>query len=207
MYSTLIILLDSEHLDHNLFMKSFAQKLTSFKSKRIVLVHGDSSYSKQLVSNGMLETDAKERSIKEINLKLISILADNGIPAIGIHGYQRNTINWVNNAIKIHTDYLNSLPNQVVLILSNIVSDTENSNQHITISSAVIANNLTHVFDDSVCLCFALSEKADLSFKVNKPTQTDLLNMLPEEVLRFGNSFLVTTIADFNKELENSVTI
>ena len=134
MDSTLIILLDSEHLDQSLFMKSFAQKLVAFKKRRLILVHGDNSFSKQLIKNGMNENDAIERSIKEINLKLISLFADSGLPAIGIHGYQRNVVKLENESIQIDGTYLNSLPEQAMLILSNLVGNSQ-TEMHKTIST------------------------------------------------------------------------
>jgi len=206
MKSTLIIFLDSEHLDQSLFMKSFAQKLVAFKNRRLIIVHGDNSFSKQLVKNGMNENDAIERSIKEINLKLISLFADSGIPAIGIHGYQRNIVMVEKNSIHIDGDYLNSLPSQAMIILSNLINSTS-TNRHTTISSAELGFELSSHFANVTCLCFAVSEKATLSFKEFKPSETDLLNLVPEEVLRAGKPYFLTTLSDFQGNIDSRVAI
>jgi len=206
MDSTLIILLDSEHLDQSLFMKSFAQKLVAFKKRRLILVHGDNSFSKQLIKNGMNENDAIERSIKEINLKLISLFADSVLPAIGIHGYQRNVVKLENESIQIDGTYLNSLPEQAMLILTNLVGNSQ-TEMHKTISTAQLAFELSSRFANSTCLCFAVSDIANLSFKEIKPSEIELLNLVPEEVLRAGKSFYLTTLSDFQGNIDSKVAI
>ncbi len=204
MESTLIILLDSEHLDQNLFMKSFAQKLGAFKNRRIILVHGDNSYSQQLIKNGMSEHEAIERSIKEINLKLISLLADSGLSSIGIHGYQRDLVIIENDFIQIDGNYLHTLPLQVIITFSNLVSKSTGKH-HSTISSAQLGFELSCQFENSICLCFAISENANLSFKEQQPNETELLNLVPEEVLRAGKSYFLTTLTDFQADLNFKV--
>lgn len=124
--SSFILILDREHLEQPLFMKLFAQKLHPFKNNRLLIIHSDSEYTQRLIENGAEPKKAKERAIKEINQKLVSLLADNGIPALGFHGFHRNTVvKSKSGSFQVDSTLLKNHPSSVALLFSTLISDEE----------------------------------------------------------------------------------
>ncbi len=118
-----ILLLDHYHLDEPVFLKSLAQTLGTVKNKKGILLHADSSYTERIVQTGVLTEDARRRSMKDLNNRLIALLADHGISAVGLNGYQRDIIRKAGQEWQIKTDYLRSFPDGVSLVLSCLVAD------------------------------------------------------------------------------------
>lgn len=207
--SNLGIVLDSKHLSSPLFMKLFAQKLKLVNQQyRLILIHGDSGYSSALIQNGASKSEAEIRAIKEINLKLISLLADNGIAAIGVHGYHKNIITLNHSDLQLSNSLSSLVPESVSIILSNLVQNNSTMQIelipiHRMVEKLIQSNQIEH------CLFFADVEQSDRSFKNNDPDPIELLNTLPFEATSIQSPILLTTIKDFGTPdfLTYSVTI
>lgn len=115
-----IALLDYDHLDQNFFLKSFAKELAVKPDKRGILLHADSPYTERIMQEGVMRKEAQIRAVKELNHRLIALLADEGIPAIGLHPYQKELIS-VNGLVS--ESAWRSLPQLPVILLSTLRSD------------------------------------------------------------------------------------
>lgn len=121
-----IAILDYHHLDNGMFMKSFAESFSAQKACQAIILHGDSPYTERLLQTGILRNDAVLRSTKDLNNRIIALLADNGVSGIGINGYQRDIITRNSGSITINKEWINNRPRGTHLVLSNLVKDQKN---------------------------------------------------------------------------------
>lgn len=120
-----IAVLDHDHLDHSFFMKSFSEAMSQQSGCKGILLHSDSSYTESLIQTGMLRRDAIIRSTKDLNRRIVSLLADSNIPATGIHGYQKKIMCYSGNNLLINKQWFQDMPNGIHLVLSNLVRDSD----------------------------------------------------------------------------------
>lgn len=205
---SVLLFLDKKHLSDSLFMKLFGQKLVTFsRNKTVILLHGDSNYTEELHNNGMSIEDARIRATKEINQRLISLLADNGISAISMHGYHKNSISIQDGNVNVSNTIIQSLPPKVILVLSNLCMHTGNGNLIEPFYPVKIAQALKADHKEMTLLSFAVSEKASLSFENHKPGFADLLNFVPEEILVEPKQFKLTTLSDLDSKDQEELSI
>lgn len=126
-----ISVLNYEQLDNNFFLTSFAKSLAKKKDPGIIL-HGDSEHTERVIQTGMMREDAEIRAMKELNRRLVSLLADEGIPSVGINGYQKSAFRQNGKEILASRKALESIPAGPVLILSGLI---ENESGQITRAS------------------------------------------------------------------------
>ncbi|TNE69282.1 hypothetical protein EP331_14500 [bacterium] len=204
-----IVLLDKYHLDQPLFMKVFGQKIRSAKKGRLIILHADNSFTKQLIANGSNPEQALTRATKEINLKLVNLLAEYGIPAISMHGYLKNAISVSEfGDISVDTSFFNQHPDSVATVLSNLAFD-QSTEKVSPISVSKLALALKNQLDIDEVLVFAQDEAISRSFIKQAPSEVELLNMIPEEIISSAKGFKLTTIADFDEKnvLESAVSL
>ena len=205
----LLLIIDKEHLNQPLFMKLFGQKLRSLKQVQAYILHGDNSYTDQLIENGMDAAKATERATKEINHKLVALLAENGISALGLHGYHREIVQQsIDNIIEVDSSKLKNHPDSVTLVFSHLIFDlASKSVQPAPLST--LANAIKRALNIDEILCFAVSEQVSQSFKNEPPSYIDCLNLAPKEVLNDISGIKMTTIADFDEKnlLELAVSL
>lgn len=120
-----VAVLDYDHLDNGLFLTNFAQSIAKQENMRRVVLHGDSAYTERIMQTGVMREEAQVRSIKDLNRRLVALLADEGVPATGIDGYQRKFVVLKNGELTIDTEYFQSLPPQPVLLVSNLIWDAD----------------------------------------------------------------------------------
>lgn len=198
--NSIILLLDQAQLEQPMFMKLFAQKLRTFKNHRLILIHPDNKYTKELIEHGAEPKQAKERAIKEINLKLISLLADQNIPAIGYHGYQRNTVcKNESGSYDLDSSLLKQHPDSVALVFSTLILD-KTKNEVDEIEPLHLAQLLKKELQFDEIFCFAVSEKLNLSFEKQPPSLADCLNFVPKVALKGSGVVKMLTIADFDEK-------
>jgi len=123
-----ISILDRQNLSNSLFITKFAQALRSHKDSFSLVLHGDSEYTEELIQTGMMREDAAQRCTRELNRRLVALLADEGVATVGLNGYQRDTVLYDGEDLSINTDYINSLPEGPVLLLSNLARQNKNGN-------------------------------------------------------------------------------
>ena len=120
-----IAILDHHHLDHSFFMKSFSEAMAQQRGCKGIILHADSSYTERLIQTGMMRGDAKIRSTKDLNHRIVSLLADSNIPATGIHGYQKKIVHKSDNQLFINKYWFNNMPEGIHLVLSNLIYDSK----------------------------------------------------------------------------------
>lgn len=115
-----IAVIDYEHLDNGMFLSSFARALASQQNTRGVIVHGDSAYTERLLQSGIMREEATIRSIKDLNHRLIALLADYGVSAIGLNGHQRSLIRMEEESTQLDANQLYRLPDTPHILLSSL---------------------------------------------------------------------------------------
>ncbi|MDG5766426.1 hypothetical protein QA596_03025 [Balneolales bacterium ANBcel1] len=119
-----IAILDHDHLDHSFFMKTFAEAMSMQRGCSGIILHGDSPYTDRLIQTGMTRQDARIRSTRDLNHRIIALLADSGISAVGVNGFQKNLITRSENNINVDTAWFSLRPPGTHLVLSNLVRDS-----------------------------------------------------------------------------------
>lgn len=119
-----LAILDYAHLDNPMFLKTFADSLARHTPCPGMIVHGDSAYTERLIQTGMTSHDARLRGIKDLNNRLVALLADSGVPGIGMHGYQRKMVTVFGEQITVDRSFFSSLPARTVPVLSSLAYDT-----------------------------------------------------------------------------------
>ncbi len=197
-----IAVIDYDRLDHPLFMKSFSEAMGQQKDCSGIILHGDSGYTDRLIQTGMMREDAVVRSTSDLNHRIVALLADNGVSAVGVNGYQKNIISLSGPKLTIDRHWIDSRPPGTHLILSNLVRDE--SNQKITpVSLRVLADALSARLECGTVILFFREDSSDSVFTDSSNQKTngtksrgDLLGMVPEELLPPPqNSYLGTTHA------------
>lgn len=140
-----VAILDYNHLDNGMFMKSFAEALAGQQNCRAYILHGDSPYTDRLMQTGMMREEAVLRSTKDLNNRIIALLADSGVAATGINGYQKDIISGNDGELKVDGDWLDNLPGRTHLVISNLVKDQTNG-----AVSPVPLNQLAHRLSQAV---------------------------------------------------------
>lgn len=86
-----IAVLDYDNLDNGIFLQSFAEAISRHPQPGLIL-HGDSEYTERILQTGVMRDEATRRAMKDLNLRLVALLADAGVPAISMHGYHKDAI-------------------------------------------------------------------------------------------------------------------
>jgi hypothetical protein len=124
---TYLGIIDYEHLDNALFLTTFAQSLDrhSYSEHNCIMLHGDSEYTTRIMQSGIMREEAVKRSIRGLNNRLVALLADEGISAIGLNGFQRELITRKNGNLRIDANYLRQLPTEPVWLISSLIQDLD----------------------------------------------------------------------------------
>ena len=137
-----LAILDYDHLDDPFFMKQFATALSNQKHTSAVIVHGDSAYTDRIMQTGVMREEARIRSIKDLNHRLVALLADHGESSIGLHGYQKELVQRTEKGdLKIRSEWFEHRPPQTHLIISNLVHDSHN-NKTVAVPLAKLSEEL-----------------------------------------------------------------
>lgn len=198
--------LDYAHLDNGVFLSSLAQAISRQNKVRPILIHGDSEYTERIIQTGVMRDQATIRSIKDLNHRLIALLADQGVSTIGINGYQRELITLSDNGLHMDIDYFESLPSQSALLLSTLVFDKNTGG-----ARPVELNRLAAYLNESLPVeeffIFSASDQDELFTEEEKPAKVkwddiDELfqnKFIPEEFHHFGKAARLTTAREFNR--------
>lgn len=205
MFSYLAIL-DYHHLDNGMFLNAFAQAIANQGQSRGFVIHGDSQYTERIMQTGIMREEARTRSIKDLNNRLVALLADNGVACIGLNGYQRELITVDQNSnIKVDTEYLNTLPPQPLLLLSNLVQ-VKSSDSLEALSLGKMASALHEQLDLDASIAFTLDDRKEIFAEDNKiehkkweDIDDEFLNNMPEEIQEIKRPIYITTTNGFGQ--------
>lgn len=134
-----LAVLNYEHLDNGMFLTAFAKSMSQQKSRGIIL-HGDSEYTERIIQTGVMRQDATIRSIKDLNHRLIALLADHGVSTIGVNGYQKSLVTVSSGNIQIDKGQIEKLPDHPMLLISSLVFNSDNKSvEPVSISDLAFA--------------------------------------------------------------------
>lgn len=163
-----LAILDYEHLDNGLFLKTFANAISRHSpDQRGLILHADSRYTDRIIQTGVMRDDARKRAIKDLNNRLIALFADEGVSAIGLNGYQRELISARNGTISVDVQQINKLPHQPALLLSSLIHSYD-SGQPQSAPLSDVAICLQNSLEIEHTFIFARSDDAEI-IKKNFP--------------------------------------
>ncbi len=206
-----LLVLDYDHLDEPVFLKSLANALGRLSSKQGLIVHGDSAYTERIIQTGVMSDEAKKRSIKDLNNRLIALFADSGISAVGLNGYQQDIIRKDDDKWEIKTDYLKSFPAGVNLVLTTLVA-SRNKQQTEAVSLAELVDHLASEMNFSEAIVFTKNDAEELkatessvlplSTANHEDDQSVIAAHLPTELHQLNTPLVITSTQNIESVLE-----
>jgi hypothetical protein len=199
-----IAVLDYEHLDNAIFLTAFAKAVKAQEIRKGIIIHGESAYTDRLIQTGMMREDACIRSIKDLNRRLIALLADHGVPTIGLHGFQKELISRTENTLELNRKTFDELPQSPFLLLSNLISCGDEGTEALPLTK--LASFLTHELDEHVPVLFSMDDQEEIMSETNRPKHLigndlddDFLKKyIPKEFHGYKESFVLSSSADFS---------
>ncbi|WP_440998574.1 hypothetical protein [Fodinibius sp. SL11] len=214
-----IAALDYDHLDNGVFLTSLARSLSQQQSNsdlHSIIIHSDSEYTERIIQTGVMRNEATIRSIKDLNNRLIALLADEGVSAIGINPYKRNVITQQNGELILDHTFMDTLPNKSVLVLSTLIQNADEDKLE-PLPLPRLSTFLYNELQAEQLFLFSKSDESEI-FTDNKP-KTDLSwdsmdskfreNQIPDEFSNFHHPVRIATARDFNQlpNLDQTIAI
>lgn len=174
-----ITLLDYTHLDNGLFMRTFSEQLAKQKNHQSIIIHGSSDYEKRIKEQGYSEIKAKIRAVKELNRRIIALLADSGVAAISMNAYQKSLFTTGHDGLRVNADIIDQLPEHVHLVLSRLINQ-DNSFELLPVNE--IIKTLLNNTDYQTVITFPITTAINITLKdLSDPIEQ--LNLIPSELL------------------------
>jgi len=186
-----IAALDYEHMDNGVFLTSFGRALSEQQDTRAIVVHGESEYTERLIQTGIMRDEAKIRCIKDLNHRLVALLADEGVSTIGLNGYHKGTVVLEDEELQIDRDFIENLPPRTVLLLSNLVLDREKERP-----VPVDLDRFVDFLRDSLVPDEIFLFSRDNRSRPDAPAPQSK-KLIPEDFERFGGRARLTTTTAF----------
>lgn len=121
-----ITTLEAAHLDHPMFMKQFATEMrTGLQGTRLLVLHGDSSFTEETIQQGIPRQEAASQTAKQLNRRLVALLADEGVSALGITLAQRGFSTYdetMDPPFRVNTSSWSRLPAIPVICCATLVA-------------------------------------------------------------------------------------
>lgn len=214
-----IAALDYEHLDNGVFLTTLARSLSQQQENKEVhpiIIHSDSKYTERIIQTGVMRGEATIRSIKDLNNRLVALLADQGVSTVGINPYQRNFITLRDGSLHLDHDFLETLPKQSVLLLSTLIQDAD-QNRQLVLDLPKMATFLYNELNTDELFIFSKSDESEIFTENKQPNnlQWDTLDsdfrkqQIPNDFSEFNHPVQLTTARDFNQipDLEHTISI
>lgn len=199
-----IAILDFDHLENPMFLKSFAQALAKHGNRKGIIIHGDSEYTNRIMQGGIMREEARIRAMKDLNRRLVGLFADYGVATIGIHGFQKGLAFAESEELKINEKQLQMLPKTPVLLISSLVEKEGTEHYVAPIEFALAYQKLN---SDSEIVLF--SKQTENELFVGKNLEAQKLwqeidadfedNHLPNEFISGNFKCLITTSLSFSE--------
>lgn len=175
-----IVILDYQHLDHSLFMKSFAEQMALRRNASITVLHADSPYTERIIQTGVPRQEATLRCIREVNHRLVALLADSGVPSVGIHPYQKNLFQVYKGSWKVDTTWFEQRPAGTHLVMSTL-ADTSDPGLPVPVPIGVLAEILRSRLNYDYLVAFSQSIKPQRTMTDKTPPASTRKGALPPE--------------------------
>lgn len=203
-----LALLDYNHLDNGVFLSSFARALAEHQEKNIhpIILHGDSEYTERVIQTGVMRNEARIRSIKDLNHRLIALFADEGASAIGINPYQRNFITREKNTLNLDHSFFQGLPHQPALLLSTLVFH-KTEKKPVPVPLMEMTRFLYNQLNIDELIIFSKSDKSEIFIDGTQPAKINwdemsedfISNQIPDELTELNYPARLTTARDFHQ--------
>lgn len=204
-----LALLDYAHLDNGVFLKSFARALAEHQAKDIhpLILHGDSEYTERVIQTGVMRNEAKVRSIKDLNHRLVALFADEGASTIGFNPYQRSFITCEEDKkLDIDRTFFQGLSDKPALLLSTLVFHKQ-AKKPVPIPLSEMARFLYHQLHIDELIIFSKSDEAEIftenthfsEVKWNEMKDDFRTQQIPDELTDLNISARLTTARDFHQ--------
>lgn len=196
-----IAVLDHFHLDNSIFLTSFAKSLAQHGRRKGIVVHGDSPYTDRLIQTGMMRQDARLRAVKDLNRRLIGLLADQGASTVGVHGFQKGLVTKDESGISIDEDALNQFHAAPHLLVSSLA---EEEKEAVYVSLPEFVKAISQTIKNTEIILFSRKEEDEI---LVSQAETSLLwndlpkgfeeESLPEEFENFNFPVKITSATAF----------
>lgn len=214
-----IAVLDYDHLDNGVFLTTLARSLSQQQGNtdlRSVIIHSDSEYTERIMQTGVMRDQATKRSIKDLNNRLVTLLADEGVSTVGINPYQRKVITRKNDELTLDHSFLDTLPSQSVLLLSTLIYNADKDDTEI-LSLPDLATYLFQELNADQLFLFSKSDESEIFTDQQNNDELNWENLkpafkekqLPDTFQDFNHPIRLTTARDFNQlpDLEHTISI
>lgn len=214
-----IAALDYDHLDNGVFLTTLARSLSQQQGKenlRPIIIHSDSAYTDRIIQTGVMREQATIRSVKDLNNRLVALLADEGVSTVGMNPNQRNFITLNNGELQIDHNFLDTLPHQSVLLLSTLVYDKDND-KPVVIELSRLMTFLQQELETDQLFIFSKSDKSEVftNSTQSQDLKWDTLDddfrkeQIPDEFTDLNTPVRLTTARDFNQipSLDHTIAI
>ncbi len=199
-----IAVLDYAHLDNAIFLTAFAKALKAHDTRKGIIIHGESEYTERLIQTGMMREDARIRSIKDLNRRLVALLADHGVSTIGLHGFQKELISRTENGLELNMDTFESLPQSPFLLLSTLIRNQNDELEALSLTR--LAAFLSDQLQNHVPVVFSMDEQEEIISEFKRPKQIAGIDLsaefrqqyLPVEFHDFDQQFFLSSSGDFS---------
>ncbi len=212
--------LDHDHLDNGVFLtalaRSLAQQQQSDNNIRSIIVHTDSEYTERIIQTGVMREEATVRSLKDLNKRLVALLADEGVSTIGINPYKRNFITLTDGKLQLDRSFLKNISDQPVLLISTLVQDLDR-NKAVPIELPRLISFLQGELNADELVIFSKSDKAEVFTNHDMPSKISWKTIdkefrqvqIPDEFSKLNSRCYLTTARDFGQfpSLENAILI
>ncbi len=168
-----IAIIDYERLDHSLFMKSFSEAMAQQVGCSGIILHGDSAYTERLIQTGTMREEATIRSTRDLNHRIVALLADKGVAGIGLNGYQKNIIKKTGDSLLVDVRWIEERPAGTHLVLSNLVWDAD-VQKIVSMQLHALAEALCEQLNRDAVIIFSADD--DNNFKFLKKNTQDAIS-------------------------------
>lgn len=214
-----IAAIDYEHLDNGVFLTSLAQSLSHQQEQqnvRSILIHSDSEYTERVIQTGVMREQARIRSVKDLNKRLVALFADEGVSTVGINPNKRNVITLSDGELNLDQSFLDTLPEQSVLLSSTIIQNLD-TGQPAILELPRLMNFMSDELSVDERFIFSKSDEAEVFTKSKEIQQLQWQNMddtfrdkqIPDEFIEYNRSVRITSARDFSQlpKLGHSILI
>lgn len=189
-----IAALDYEHLDDGKFLLNLAHSLSACKHFNPLIIHENSANTERIMQQGVMRDEAEIQDIKTLNHRLVNLFADEGIAALGVHGYQKKAITFSDNQLSIDEDFFDNLPSVSMFLSTLVWNEQTKSKMHIELPLLVKA--LQKALGIKTVYCFSPDEKMgkDMPEEIGEQEWDDL----PKN---FSEQYIPPKFRDFHQPL------
>ncbi|TYP94899.1 hypothetical protein LX73_0192 [Fodinibius salinus] len=214
-----IAAIDYEHLDNGVFLTSLAQSLSQQQDEqevRSILIHSDSEYTERVIQTGVMREQARIRSVKDLNKRLVALLADEGVSTVGINPNKRNVITHSDGELNLDQSFLDTLPKRSVLLLSTLIQDLDTGEPTI-LELPRLMNFISDELSVDERFIFTKSDESEVFTKSKEMQHLQWQNMdetfrdrqIPNEFTEYNRSVRLSSARDFSQlpKLDHSTLI